>query len=376
MPSSPSNGPHRRRAYGRPTAWAAGLTALALALACSACSTGTAADADGARGTGKPPGQAPAGEDGGKEPDFAPYVSATTASALDTAGSPGTYNLAFVITGGTGSCTPVWGGTAAYDSAAVKARVAELTASGGSVRVSFGGASGTEPALGCDGVDALVAAYGKALDAVGATKADFDIEGDALTDTASIALRNKAIARLQQDRDLDVTYTLPVMPDGLEKSGRAILADAAERGVKLSAVNIMAMNYGSTYTGDMADYAEQAATAAHTQLTEILGLSSPAAWKALHITPMAGVNDVTGETFTLADAARLRRFARQKGVGALSLWATFRDQACAEGVSTTKASDTCSGVDQSAGAFAKALSSDSGSATDSESATDSGSGSG
>ncbi|MEV6262751.1 hypothetical protein AB0M42_18685 [Streptomyces sp. NPDC051784] len=30
------------------------------------------------------------------------------------------------------------------------------------------------------------------------------------------------------------------------------------------------------------------------------------AWKALHITVMIGVNDVAGETFTLADAASLR----------------------------------------------------------------------
>ncbi|MEV7869548.1 chitinase [Streptomyces sp. NPDC088124] len=329
----------------------------ALALACTACATGTAADAGAGadRNAGSPPGRTAAATT-----EFAPYVSATTAAGTDGAGSPGTYNLAFVITGGADDCTPTWGGTAAYDSAAVKARVARLTASGADVRVSFGGAAGTEPALGCEDVDSLVAAYTKALDAVGATRADFDIEGDALTDSASVALRNKAIVQLQKERDLDVTYTLPVMPDGLEESGTALLSDAAERGVRLSAVNIMAMNYGSAYTGDMGGYAERAARAAHEQIADILGLSSARAWTSLHITAMAGVNDVAGETFTLADAARLRRFARQNGVGALSMWATFRDRACAEGVSTDRASDTCSGVEQSAGAFARALASDSG----------------
>ena len=58
---------------------------------------------------------------------------------------------------------------------------------------------------------------------------------------------------------------------------------------------------------------------------------------------------------TLADAAQLRRFARSEGVGALSMWASFRDQRCAARVSTAKASDTCSGVEQKAGDFAKAL---------------------
>ncbi|MFE4059136.1 hydrolase [Streptomyces sp. NPDC059096] len=337
-----------RSSRGARAAWAAGLAALALA--CASCSTGTAADAGADRNGGSPPGRTAA-----PATAFAPYVSATTAAPTDGAGSPDTYNLAFVVTGGAGSCTPTWGGTAAYDSAAVKARVAELTASGAAVRVSFGGAAGTEPALGCDGVDALVAAYTKVLDAVGATRADFDIEGDALSDSASVALRNKAIVRLQEERGLDVTYTLPVMPDGLEKSGVALLSDAAERGVRLSAVNVMAMNYGSSYTGNMAAYAERAARAAHGRIASTLGLSSARAWQALHITVMAGVNDVAGETFTLADAARLRRFAREEGVGALSMWATFRDRACADGVSTATASDTCSGVEQTAGAYAEAL---------------------
>ncbi|MFD0623895.1 hypothetical protein [Streptomyces sp. Wh19] len=42
------------------------------------------------------------------------------------------------------------------------------------------------------------------------------------------------------------------------------------------------------------------------------------------------------------------------GGGALSQWATFRDQECADG-NSSKADDTCSGVAQAAGAFAKAL---------------------
>ncbi|MFF3124917.1 hypothetical protein ACFVRD_21805 [Streptomyces sp. NPDC057908] len=57
---------------------------------------------------------------------------------------------------------------------------------------------------------------------------------------------------------------------------------------------------------------------------------------------------------TLADAASLRTFAGRKGIGALSQWATFRDQECTD-EDTLKAVDTCSGVAQEAGAFARAL---------------------
>ncbi|MFB6876897.1 hypothetical protein [Streptomyces sp. NPDC056323] len=122
----------------------------------------------------------------------------------------------------------------------------------------------------------------------------------------------------------------------------------------MSAVNIMAMNYSSSYDGDMGDYAQQAAEAAHDQLTDVLGLSDAEAWRALHITVMIGVNDVAGETFTLSDAASLRAFAERRGVGALSPWAAFRDQECADG-NSSKADDTCSGIAQEPGAFAKAL---------------------
>ncbi|MFJ8869375.1 chitinase [Streptomyces sp. NPDC102473] len=316
---------------------------IALGLACSACTTGGVADQ--AKGSAPPPAAA--------ETAYTPYVSATTAADTDSAGSPDTYNLAFVTAAS--ECAPLWGGTAAADGDAVAARAEALTATGADLRVSFGGAAGTEAALACDSAEELADLYAGALDAVGATKADFDIEGDALTDTASVTRRNEALALLQEKRDLDVTYTLPVMPDGLEDTGLAVLQDAVDQGVDVSAVDIMAMNYSTSHDGDMGEYAEQAAAAAHDQLVDVLGLSRDAAWKALHITVMIGVNDVAGETFTLEDAASLRSFATRRGVGALSLWASFRDRECGADEDTTTASDTCSGVDQDAGAFAEAL---------------------
>lgn len=322
----------------------------ALAVACTGCATGTAADQGAASA---PRSAATASASAGAVTAYTPYVSATTASDTDGAGSPDTYNLAFVVADGD-DCTPLWGGSAAATDRAVVSRVAALTASGADVRVSFGGAAGTEAALACDSARELADAYGDVLDAVGATKADFDIEGDALTDTASVTRRNEALHLLQQERDLDVTYTLPVMPDGLESSGTALLDDAVAEDVDVSAVNIMAMNYSSSDDGDMGDYAEQAASAAHDQIAGLLGLPDAEAWRALHITVMIGVNDVAGETFTLADAASLRSFARRQGAGALSLWAAFRDRPCTD-EDTSKASDSCSGVVQEDGAFAEAL---------------------
>ncbi|SOD84544.1 chitinase [Streptomyces sp. Ag109_G2-15] len=290
-------------------------------------------------------------------PDYAPYVSATETSATDSAGSPATYNLAFVISGGS-ACTPKWNGTEAIGDSAVKSRISRLKRDGATVRVSFGGASGKELAATCDSASALAAAYAKALDAAGSTQADFDIEGDELTDSGSVALRSKAIARLQRERpDVEVSFTLPVMPSGLDADGLALLESANTYDVQVSTVNLMTMNYGESYTGDMGDYALTSAKAAHAQLKKVFGLSDAGAWRGMALTSMIGVNDVDGETFTLSDAAQVRKFAEEKEIAWVSMWSSFRDRQCADGDSDQDdAATDCSGVSQSSGAFGKRFS--------------------
>ncbi|MFE7172468.1 chitinase [Streptomyces sp. NPDC057616] len=330
----------------------AGLTCL-FALATAGCSAGSDGSTDAAP---RPATSGTASAAGSSGMSYAPYVSATDAAATDSSGSPSTYNLAFVISDGSG-CTPKWNGERALTDPAVASRVAKLKKSGGSVRVSFGGASGKELASTCDSASALAAAYGKALDAAGATRADFDIEGDELTDSRSVALRSRAIALLQKERDdLEVSFTLPVMPSGLDSGSLALLESANTYDVQVATVDLMTMNYGESYTGDMGDYALTSATAAHAQLKKVFGLSDAAAWQGMALTSMIGVNDITAETFTLSDAAQVRTFAERKGIAWVSMWATFRDQQCEKGKSTRDdAATNCSGVRQSSGAFGRAL---------------------
>ncbi|MFE1837165.1 chitinase [Streptomyces sviceus] len=288
---------------------------------------------------------------------YAPYVSATDASDNDSAGSPSVYNLAFVIADGS-DCTPSWNGTSAVGDSSVKSRISALKEDGAQVRVSFGGASGKELAETCSSAARLAAAYGKALDAAGSSLADFDIEGDALTDSDSVDLRSEAIALLQEERSgLAVSFTLPVMPSGLDDDSVALLESANDKSVQVSTVNIMTMNYGESYDGDMGAYAITSAKAAQAQLKSVFGTSDSTAWRAMALTSMIGTNDVDGETFTLSDAAQVREFAASKEVAWVSMWSTFRDQECQEGKSDEDdALTNCSGVSQEAGAFGEALS--------------------
>ncbi|MBN0048441.1 chitinase [Streptomyces actuosus] len=335
----------------RPLKPAVGLTCL-VALACGGCSSGGNGSTTAA---GAPAAGASAPSSGTSSTPFHPYVSATTATDTDATGSPSTYNLEFVLSDGSG-CAPKWSGTYPVGNSAVKSRISALKESGAGVRVSFGGAAGTDLSQTCDSAAALAEAYGKALDAADATQADFDIEGKALTDSASIALRSRAIAILQKERaDLKVSFTLPVTPSGLTDDGLAVLGSADDNDVKVSTVNIMAMNYGTSYSGDMGDYAISAAKAAHGQLKDVFASTDDDAWHGLALTAMIGVNDVPGETFTLSDAADVRSFAEDKGLAWVSMWATFRDRPCDGGTSSGGARPDCSGVDQEKGAFAKAL---------------------
>ncbi|MFI1070791.1 cellulose binding domain-containing protein [Streptomyces puniciscabiei] len=289
---------------------------------------------------------------------FAPYVDTSLYPAFDLVGAADAtgvknYNLAFITDGG--GCTPKWGGVTDLTSDAVAAQIGSLRAKGGDVRVSFGGASGSELATTCSSADALAAAYGKAVDAFKLTKVDFDVEGGALPNTAANTRRAQAIAKLQaQHPGLDVSFTLPVMPEGLTQDGVNLLSDAKSNGVKISTVNIMAMDYGPSYNGDMGDYAQQAATATQAQIKSVLGLSDSAAWKAVAVTPMIGVNDVSAETFKVDDATQLVNFARSKGLGGLSMWSAARDQQCPGGPKNS-ADATCSSITQDKFAFSKAF---------------------
>ncbi|MEH0470497.1 cellulose binding domain-containing protein [Streptomyces sp. B21-097] len=303
--------------------------------------------ASGSPGTGAP---ARAG--------FAPYVDTSLYPAFDLLANTSAtgvrdYNLAFVTDGG--GCTPKWGGVSDLASDGVAAQIGALRARGGDVRVSFGGASGSELATTCPSVDALAAAYGKAVDAYRLTKVDFDVEGGALPDAAANTRRAQAIAKLQrQHPGLDVSFTLPVMPEGLTQAGVTLIADAKANNVSIATVNVMAMDYGPAYSGDMGAYAVQAATATQAQVKSVLGLSDSAAWKAVAVTPMIGVNDVASEVFTVEDADQLVAFAKSKGLGWLSMWSATRDKQCAGGAKGS-ADATCSSILQAGSAFSKAF---------------------
>ncbi|MGK4583538.1 chitinase [Kitasatospora sp. HPMI-4] len=264
------------------------------------------------------------------------------------------FTLAFVISDG--GCSGAFDGTIPVDHQGWRSALNGLRAAGGDVITSFGGGAGTELALACDSVDALKAQYRKVVDTLNLTRIDFDIEGDSLDNTEANERRNRALAELQREyaaagRGLAVHYTLPVNPYGLSPNAIALLENARDRGVQVSVVNIMTMDYGPDF--DMGRVATTAAEGLHRQMAGIWPRkTAKELWAMQGNTPMIGVNDHTNEVFSLGDATTLADFARDKGIQMLAYWSLGRDQACSvDGVHA----DNCSGTPQRPHEFSRVL---------------------
>ena len=205
----------------------------------------------------------------------APYLQIDSSDAGDMAAdmaATGTkyYTLAFLTP--QSGCTPEWedGGNSL---GAFTAQVSAIQAAGGNVIISFGGEpDGNAPnelAQTCTNVSQLTAAYQNVVNTYGVTRLDFDIEGSVLADTAATSIRDQALAALQaEDPAVQVDFTLGVDPNGLPTgsgSEYALLQDAQAKGVKVSVVNIMTMDFGAG-TNDLAA-AESAAQGTAGQLS-------------------------------------------------------------------------------------------------------------
>jgi chitinase len=292
---------------------------------------------------------------------FAPYADVTLTvpfrlSATASAAGVKHVTLGFLTAKGGSSCQAAWGGLGSLtmDKRYLAGDVAAMRRAGGDVIASFGGAAGTDLAVACPTVASLAAQYQSVIDTYGLTRLDFDVEGPALGNQASVDRRNAAIAQVQaaarsSGRSVAADFTLPVAPTGLPAAAQAVLRSAVAHKVAVTTVNIMAMDYGPPES-DMGAVAAQAATRTEAQLAKLYPTKPAAAlWQMLGITPMIGRNDVATEVFEPADATAVLAFARQHGAGMLAMWSLQRDHPCP--APTTVARNDCSGVAQADWAF-------------------------
>src|SRR6516165_6216229 len=296
------------------------------------------------------------GETSGMPAVFAPYidmglVSSKNLLSIQRDSGIKIFTLAFVLS--PGDCSAAWQGVGSItndmlsNDRTILSLVQSLRASGGDVIISFGGANGDEPALHCPDPTSLAAVYQSVINRYEAKAIDFDIEGDKLLDQTSIQRRNLALVALRAaNPGLTISYTLPVLPSGLNENGVSVLTSAKRDGFNPDVINVLAMNYGASVDngGQMGLDAVMASSNTVLQV-KAAGLTSH-----IGITPMIGANDMSPEVFSLADASLLASFAASNpSIARLSIWSVSRDNGSCAG--SAAAVSTCSGVAQSPYAF-------------------------
>lgn len=243
-------------------------------------------------------------------------------SLMDAKGKVGlkAATLAFIVAGPSG-CS--WDDGGKTIDVAMKSDIAKFQAAGGKVIVSFGGADGKYLEAACSAgqmsalIDGLIQRHA-------IRDLDFDVEGSQLSNGALNKVRNAAIKTLQAKYpDLSISFTLPVMPEGMDSTAVNLVKGAVAAGVKVSVVNVMAMDYG--YNGDMGRFAIQAAQNTAKQLASVYpGKSNAQLLAMVGITPMIGHNDDPG-VFTVSHAKAVATFAKDNHVPRLAYWDFQRD---------------------------------------------------
>lgn len=276
---------------------------------------------------------------------YAPYVDFTLNSIPDLATLAREQNinhftLAFVVAKNADTCQPTWGTAYNMHDYAQYSKIKALREAGGDVMVSIGGANNAPLAAACKNPDDLQKLYYDIVDNLNLNVLDFDIEGTWVADHDSIQRRNEAVKAVQdqwkaEKRTVALWYTLPILPTGLTAEGLYVLEDARAKGVELSGVNVMTMDYGNSIC--QSDNTEgqnihgQCATSAidnlFKQLKAIWPEKSDAQINAMMgTTPMIGYNDVQGEVFYLSDADMVMKQAQERNMGMIGIWSMARDQ--------------------------------------------------
>ena len=283
----------------------------------------------------------------------APYVDMTNNqepmlnAAISGAGLKA-FTAAFVIGSG---CTPIWGDTLPVtNDPTVNGEISSAQSAGAQAIISFGGAGGVELAQSCTDTNQLTSAYQTVVNTLHVNHIDFDVEGAAIADTASLNRRFAAIKNLESaNSGLVVSVTIPVLPNGPDNYGQSFLQAAKADGARLDLINVMTMDYYGSWDSNpqMGSYATQAATAT---LNFARTLWSSDTYGNIGITPMIGQNDDAAEIFTENDAHTVVNFASANGIGRLAFWSVDRDQPCGGGVSGLP---SCTNISQSKLDFSK-----------------------
>ena len=201
-----------------------------------------------------------------------------------------------------------------------------LQDNGVEVWVAIGGWDGRTVARDATDATELKDAYADILDTLGVTHLDIDDENADETgrDGSVYDIRNEALAMLQDERpEVKVSYTVPAGQGGIENRNyspaKDMVSDAVAKGVDLSYVNIMTMNFSGDYTSII----PSAGQGTVDWLANVYpDKTEQERWEMLGVTPNVGEDN-----FTTDDATAIVDWAENEDLGILSFWALYKSSA-------------------------------------------------
>lgn len=253
------------------------------------------------------------------------------------------FNVAFIQAAGSqgGSGKLSWGwagypilseGTNDQQYNNIKQTIKDIRDVGGDVCISFGGAGGTAFWQASQDVDTLYNTYLDIVNGYGLTRMDLDVEGGGMSKQQNEA-NAKAVKKLQEKTGVEVSLTLPVLPDGLDANGCNVLQAYVENGVNLRCINIMAMCYGSGVIKPGENYGTASVSAMAGLQSQIKSyyskyanktLSDQEAWQKVGVTVSCG-NEPGNPAFPPEYSQLVLNSAKEHNINMVSMWSINKD---------------------------------------------------
>ncbi len=243
----------------------------------------------------------------------------------------GAVTLAFVLSGSSG----VKGGSGQVNVELTQCLpdILAFLQMGGTVIISFGGASGPYLEEKIRDPVKLFAVWDEIIGATGITNFDFDVEGAYIENKEMNTVRTDAIKLLQKKYPKShISYTLAVMPPdayGNESLGPAqmtLIKNTIAAGARIDLINLMTMDFYQQSTITMGQRSVDCAESVHRQLSKLYpNTQAKNIYSMIGITPMIGKND-DPTVFDEDDARLVSEYAGKHSIGRIAYWALQRDQ--------------------------------------------------
>ena len=206
-----------------------------------------------------------------------------------------------------------------------------LRAKGGDFAISVGGQLGDAPWKVTQNQSALESFYLDIIETYSLKRLDLDIE-ESNQDKSQNEVNAKAIKSVQDKTNIEITLTIPVMPNGWQEKQLNIINAYLNAGVDVAVINSMTMCYG-TGVYENEDYGTASVRAMDNcfkQIKEIysnygLALSDDQAYLKLGATFSIGYESTLYPTFTLSMANTVVEDAKKHNYGLVSMWSMGRD---------------------------------------------------